>query len=88
MLFYAGCNGMSMQYSIENNHIIPKNNFISQVKFCGNSHHERQITQTMSKPMNIKFDYSTTFPKLILESKYQPDMIFQATPRKEDLKSP
>ena len=88
MLFYAGCNGMSMQYSIDNNKIIPRDNFISQVKFCGNSHHERQIAQTMSKPMNIKFDYSTAFPKLILESKYQPDMIFQATPRKDDLKLP
>lgn len=88
ILFYAGCNGKSQKYALEDHKIIPKGDFRSQVKFCGNNHHELHIAQTMSKPMNIKFDYSTTFPKLILESKYQPNMIFQATPRKEDLKLP
>lgn len=88
MLFYAGCNGMSTQYNIENHTIIPKGDFRSQVKFCGNTQHELHISQSMSKPMSIRLDYSTIFPKLILESKYQPKVIFQAIPRKEDLKSP
>ena len=88
LLFYAGCNRMSMQYQIENHQIIPKADFRSQVKFCKNYQHERQVAQNTSKPMNIKFDYSTTFPTLILESKYQPQMIFQAIPRQEDLKLP
>lgn len=88
MLFYVGCNGQSQKYILENKALIPKGDFRSQVKFCGNNHHELHIAQAMSKPMNINFDYSTTFPKLILESKYQPNMIFQATPRKEDLKLP
>ena len=64
LLFYAGCNRMSMQYQIENHQIIPKADFRSQVKLCGNSHHERQIAQNMSKPMNIKFDYSVVFQKV------------------------
>lgn len=88
MLFFAGCNGMSMQYDIETSHIIPKGDFKSQVMFCGNTQHERQIGKSMSKSMSIRFDFSTSFPKLILESKYQPNMIFQAIPRKENLKLP
>lgn len=88
MLFFAGCNRKSQYYAIENKTLIPKGDFRSQVKFCGNTQHERQTSQSMSKPMNIRFDFSTLFPKLILESKYQPNMIFQAIPRKEDLKSP
>lgn len=88
MLFFAGCNRKSQYYAIENKTLIPKGDFRSQVKFCGNTQHERQTSQSMSKPMNIRFDFSTSFPKLILESKYQPNMIFQAIPRKEDLKSP
>lgn len=87
MLFFAGCNRKSQYYAIENKTLIPKGDFRSQVKFCGNTQHERQTSQSMSKPMNIRFDFSTLFPKLILESKYQPNMIFQAIPRKEDLKS-
>lgn len=88
MLFYAGCNGMSMQYYIENSHIIPKGDFRSQVKFCGNTQHELYIGQKISKPMSLQFDFSAPLPKLILASKYQPNMIFQAIPRKENLKLP
>ncbi|RYL25205.1 META domain-containing protein [Acinetobacter piscicola] len=82
MLFYAGCNRQSQNYILENKTIIPKGNLRSQVKFCGNRQHERQIAQSMSKPMSIRFDFSTALPKLILESKYQPTMIFQAIKNK------
>lgn len=87
MLFYAGCNGQSQKYILENKTLIPKGDFRSQVKFCGNTQHEQHIARIMSKPMNIRFDFSTPLPTLILESKYQPTMNFQAIPRKQDLKS-
>ena len=87
MLFYAGCNGQSQKYMLENKTLIPKGDFRSQVKFCGNTQHEQHIAHIMSKPMNIRFNFSTALPTLILESKYQPNMIFQAIPRKQDLKS-
>lgn len=86
--YYSGCNRNYYKYSIENNTIFHLGHYGGTVMMCPINLQEKQFEKLSAKPFHFKFDYSTTFPKLILESKYQPNMIFQATPRKEDLKLP
>lgn len=83
--YYSGCNRNYYKYSIENNTIFHLGHYGGTVMMCPINLQEKQFEQLSAKPFHFKLDYSTTFPKLILESKYQPNMIFQAIPRKKAL---
>ena len=83
--YYSGCNRNYYKYSIENNTIFHLGHYGGTVMMCPINLQEKQFEKLSAKPFHFKFDYSTTFPKLILESKYQPNMIFQAIPRKKAL---